>query len=89
MSLICNSSKFLLTFQLQCYSCKNIIPLRIFSIFTARKRSCEAWKGGVAEGHAWHGGVHGKGACMVGAVCGRGACVVLGGVHGGGGGMHG
>ena len=29
----------------------------------------------MAGGHAWPGGVHGRGACVVGGVCGRGACI--------------
>ena len=34
----------------------------------------------VVGGHAWQGGVHGRG-CISGGVCGRGACMV-GGMHG-------
>ena len=57
--------------------------------------------GGVrAGGHAWLGGMHGRGvwqgACVVGGVCGGGACMVgacMAGVYMGGhvwqGGMHG
>ena len=35
-------------------------------------------------GGAWQGGVHGRGACVVGVMHGRGACVARGGMHGGG-----
>ena len=32
----------------------------------------------MAGGHAWQGGMHGRGVCMVGGVHGRGACMVGG-----------
>ena len=45
-------------------------------------------EGGMHEGHAWQGGMHGRGACMVGGMLGRGCalqgCVCGGGMHGGG-----
>ena len=37
----------------------------------------------MAGGHAWQGGVHGRGACMAGGHAWQGVCVA-GGVHGGG-----
>ena len=33
-------------------------------------------------GHAWQGGVHGRGACMAGGVHGRGGHAWQGGMHG-------